>query len=169
MSYFCSRYILPYSPTPKFQHAPSVIRLHRLCVHLAKHLYASFKIYTPEVHAPPMLWRAVRCLHGTRKICLFPTLLPCKYLYTDHSPATLYTLSKKLASVLSIPMVLHHSLAPRLKRIKHSDPTYHMFDDAPVEVSLVAVVIVVLKLVYRLGEDSRYGLFIPLISFLVCY
>ena len=31
-----------------------------------------------------------------------------------------------------------------------------MFDDAPVEVSLVAVVIVVLKLVYRLGEDSRY-------------
>ncbi|CAL1700735.1 unnamed protein product [Somion occarium] len=117
-------------------HAPSVLHVHRLTSRLAKLLYTSFRVYTPEMHGAPMLWRAVQCLHGT---------------------PTLYTLSKKLASVLQLPMTLHHSLTTRLKRHKQNDPGFHMYDDAPVEVTLVAVVIIVLKLVYRLGEESRPG------------
>ena len=64
-------------------------------------------------------------------------------------------LTKKLSSVLSLPLTLHYSLAPGLKRFKHSDPEHHKYDNAPPEVSLIAAVIVVLKLVYGLDGQRR--------------
>lgn len=69
--------------------------------------------------------------------------------------ATLYILSKKLARVLSLTLTLHHSLSPTLRRVKKRDPEHHKYDNAPVEVSLGAVVIVVLKLVYGLDGKKR--------------
>lgn len=71
--------------------------------------------------------------------------------------ASLYIYTKKLCSVLSLPLTLHYSLAPKLKRIKQQDPEHHKYDNAPVEVSLVAAVIVVLKLVYGLDGKKRYS------------
>lgn len=64
-------------------------------------------------------------------------------------------LTKKLSAVLSLPLTLHYTLAPKLKRIKQQDPEHHKYDNAPVEVSLVAAVIVVLKLVYGLDGKKR--------------
>ena len=71
--------------------------------------------------------------------------------------ASLYSYAKQLSSVLSLPLTLHYSLAPKLKRIKQIDPEHHKYDNAPVEVSLVAVVIVVLKMVYGLDGKKRYA------------
>ena len=69
--------------------------------------------------------------------------------------AVLYMLTKKLASVLSLPLTLHYSLSPKLVRTKPIDPEHHKYDNAPVEVSLAAAVIVVLKLVYGLDGRKR--------------
>ena len=69
--------------------------------------------------------------------------------------ASLYLYAKKLCSVLSLPLTLHYSLAPKLQRIKQIDSEHHKYDNAPVEVSLVAAVVVVLKMVYGLDGKKR--------------
>lgn len=70
--------------------------------------------------------------------------------------AVLYSLTKTIAHVLSLTLTLHHTLAPGLTRVKSSDPGSHKFDNAPPEVTLMGVVIVVLKMVYGLdgGEPT---------------
>ena len=65
----------------------------------------------------------------------------------------LYKLSKTVAHVLSLPLVLHHTLAPRLARSKDEDGDSHKYDDVPPELALVVVVVIVLKMVY--GLDGR--------------
>jgi len=67
--------------------------------------------------------------------------------------AVLYKLSKTLAHVLSLPLVLNHTLAPRLAQSKNQDGDSHKYDDVPPELALVAVVVIVLKMVY--GLDGR--------------
>ncbi|KAF7793654.1 hypothetical protein EIP86_004769 [Pleurotus ostreatoroseus] len=115
-------------------HAPTPMHVHRLTARLAKLVYHTYSVYTPECNAAPLLWRAVRSLEGT---------------------PSLYSYAKQLSSILSLPLTLHYSLAPKLKRIKQIDPEHHKYDNAPVEVSLVAVVIVVLKMVYGLDGKKR--------------
>ncbi|KAI9001035.1 hypothetical protein BD414DRAFT_473429 [Trametes punicea] len=117
----------PYCP-------PSPLRLHRLASRMARLMYAEYDIYTPEMNAAPILWKAVRCLQGA---------------------PTLYVLTKKLARLVSIPLTLHRSLAPALPRERRRDPTFHKHDSAVPEVALVAAVIVVMKMVYGLDGSPR--------------
>ncbi|THG99311.1 hypothetical protein EW026_g3012 [Hermanssonia centrifuga] len=114
--------------------APTPMHMHRLTSRLAKLMFRSYSILTPECNAAPLLWRAVRGLQGN---------------------PTLYTLTKQLAHTLSLTLTLHYSLAPKLKKLKTRDPEHHKYDNAPPEVSLAATVIVVLKLVYGLDGRKR--------------
>ena len=126
-------------------------------------MYRKYRVYTPDLNAAPVLWRAVRCLCGTRELII-------SFQMTTHSEprlsATLYTLAKKLARVLSIPLSLHRSLASSLKRSRQRDPNWHKHDDAIPEVALVAVVIVVLKMVYGLDDKRRQTSFSAIICVL---
>ena len=69
--------------------------------------------------------------------------------------AMLYMLSKRLAKALSIPLVLHPSLAPGLSKRRRGDPDRHKSDSAPAEVGLLAAVMIVLKMVYGLDGNER--------------
>ncbi|KAI9467023.1 hypothetical protein BJY52DRAFT_39445 [Lactarius psammicola] len=113
-------------------HPPTTLVLHSLSTRLARKLKGSYKIHTPELNAGPMLWRVVRALGGT---------------------PVLYKLSKTLGHVLSLPLVLHHTLAPRLAQSKDEDGDSYKYDDVPPELALVVVVVIVLKMVY--GLDGR--------------
>lgn len=64
-------------------------------------------------------------------------------------------MTKTIAHVLSLTLTLHHTLAPGLTRVKSSDPESHKFDNAPPEVALAAVVIIVMKMVYGLDGQPR--------------
>jgi RNA polymerase I-specific transcription initiation factor RRN7 len=67
--------------------------------------------------------------------------------------AVLYNLGKTVAHVLSLPLALHHSLAPNLVHLKDDDPDSHKYDDVPPELALLVAVLIVLKMVY--GFDGR--------------
>ncbi|KZT74365.1 hypothetical protein DAEQUDRAFT_660695 [Daedalea quercina L-15889] len=116
------------------EHAPAIISLHGLASRLAKLIYSTYQVQTPEMNAAPILWRAVRALCGT---------------------PTLYVLTKKVARVLSVPLTLHRTLSSPLHRVKKKDPIWHKYDSAVPEVSLIATVIIVLKMVYGLDGSSR--------------
>ncbi|KAJ6539432.1 hypothetical protein B0H19DRAFT_1179057 [Mycena capillaripes] len=114
---------------------PNALTLHNLVSSLARRIYSSFGILTPEANAAPILWRAVRqCLGGG---------------------PTLYRLTKRLSTVLSLPLTLHHSLAPRLPRIKPKDSESHKYDNVAPELAFVATGIIVLKVVYGLDGKQR--------------
>ncbi|KAJ7228580.1 hypothetical protein GGX14DRAFT_509131 [Mycena pura] len=114
---------------------PSALVLHKFVSSLARRIHSSFGVMTPEVNAAPILWRAVtQCLGG--------------------SP-TLYRLTKRLSGILSLPLTLHHSLAPRLQRIKARDPESHKYDNVAPELAFVATGVIVLKLVYGLDTKAR--------------
>ena len=124
--------------------------LHRITSRLAKHFYRTFDVHTPECNAAPVLWRAVRYLHGTRE---YGHMLETNMLIPVL--ATLYTLAKKIAKQLSLTLTLHYSLSPGLKKSNVTDPDYHKYDNAPVEVSLMSAVIIALKLAYGLDGHKR--------------
>ncbi|KAH8105869.1 hypothetical protein BXZ70DRAFT_398730 [Cristinia sonorae] len=114
--------------------SPRPMQVHTMVSRLARLLHRKHHIFIPEMNVAPVLWRTVRAFEGT---------------------PTLYNLVKKIADVLSLPLTLHHSLTPTLKRKKAKDPSWHKFDNVPVEVSLSSAVIVVLKLVYGLDGTAR--------------
>ncbi|KAF9821140.1 hypothetical protein IEO21_00748 [Rhodonia placenta] len=118
------------------KHAPSPILLHGLASRLARLMHSEYGVYTPEMNSSPLLWRAVRATCGT---------------------PTLYVMSKKVARVLSVPVMLHRSLASPLARTKKRDPEFHKYDSIVPEVALISVVIVVLKMVYGLDGKERQG------------
>lgn len=64
-------------------------------------------------------------------------------------------MTKRLSRTLSLPLALHQSLVPKLLQIQKRDPKTHKFDNVPVEASLLAAVIVVLKMVYGLDGESK--------------
>jgi RNA polymerase I-specific transcription initiation factor RRN7 len=66
--------------------------------------------------------------------------------------AVLYSLSKTVAHVLSLPLALHHTLAPRLA---DEDPDSHKYDNIPPELALLVAVIIVLKMVYGFDGQRR--------------
>ncbi|KAJ7276485.1 hypothetical protein B0H12DRAFT_1215015 [Mycena haematopus] len=114
---------------------PSALALHNLASSLARRVHLSFGVRTPEANAAPILWRVVtQCLGGT---------------------PTLYGLTKRLSTVLSLPLTLHHSLAPRLKRVKQNDGESHKFDNVAPELGFVVTGLIVLKMVYGLDGKER--------------
>lgn len=116
------------------RHAPTTIAMHKLASRLAKRLHSSYAIFTPEANAPSILWRVVRAMGGT---------------------PTLYGLTKHIASILSLPLTMHSSLAPGLRKKRKGDPGFHQMDNVPIEVSLMASCIIVLKMVYGLDGVER--------------
>src|SRR5258708_13162270 len=44
------------------QHAPTALFLHSLTARVARRMLGSYKIYTPELNAAPILWPVVRAL-----------------------------------------------------------------------------------------------------------
>ncbi|GLB33896.1 hypothetical protein LshimejAT787_0107800 [Lyophyllum shimeji] len=116
-------------------HAPSAQALHGLASRLSRKMYTSYGIVTPEANAGPILWRVIsQGLGGT---------------------PMLYRLTKRLGQILSLPLTLHHTLAPGLKKRKSYDPERHIYDNVAPEVSLIAAAIVVLKMVYGLDGRTR--------------
>ncbi|KAJ6515804.1 hypothetical protein C8R45DRAFT_888912 [Mycena sanguinolenta] len=114
---------------------PNMLVLHNLASSLARRVHLSFGVKTPEANAAPILWRVViECLGGT---------------------PTLYGLTKRLSAVLSLPLTLHHSLAPRLKRVKQNDGESHKFDNVAPELGFAVTCIIVLKMVYGLDAKER--------------
>ncbi|KAF7352714.1 hypothetical protein MVEN_01237500 [Mycena venus] len=132
MTMHLTRYNIQALSPPK---TPNTLAMHNLASSLARRLHLSFGVKTPEVNAAPILWRIVtQCLGGT---------------------PTLYRLTKRLSAVLSLPLTLHNSLAPRLKRVKRYDVESHKFDNVAPEVAFVTTGIIVLKLVYGLDGKER--------------
>ncbi|KAJ7094679.1 hypothetical protein B0H15DRAFT_775984 [Mycena belliarum] len=116
-------------------HTPRAFVLHNLASSLARRIYSTFGVSMPQANAAPILWRVVnQCLGGT---------------------PTLYKLTKRLSSVLELPLVLHQSLAPRLRRNKARDPEFHQYDSIAPELAFLATAIVVLKMVYGLDGKPR--------------
>lgn len=72
--------------------------------------------------------------------------------------ATLYALTKRLAHTLSLPMTLHHSLAPGLEKTKAHDPASHTYDNIPPELEFLAAGIIVLKMAYGFDGQMRFVL-----------
>lgn len=64
-------------------------------------------------------------------------------------------MSKKLAQILSLPLVLYNISVPRLRGLKQNDPRVHKSDNVPPEVALISTAIVVLRLVYGLDGRTR--------------
>jgi len=70
--------------------------------------------------------------------------------------AVLYNLGKTVAHVLSLPLALHNTLAPRLAHLKDDELDSHKYDNVPPELALLVAVIIVLKMVYGLDGEPRY-------------
>ncbi|TFY64273.1 hypothetical protein EVG20_g5993 [Dentipellis fragilis] len=113
-------------------HAPSPVLLQVLAARLARQMNNTYGISTPELNAAPILWRVIRALGGT---------------------PVLYSLAKTVGYVLSLPLTLHHTLAPGLVKVNKKDPSRHIYDNVPPEVALAATIVLVLKMVY--GLDGR--------------
>ncbi|KAI5893499.1 uncharacterized protein SCHCODRAFT_01140856 [Schizophyllum commune H4-8] len=113
---------------------PTTLTLHSLTSRLAKLAGARYGIHVPEANAAPMLWRVTKYMGGT---------------------PVLYSLTKRLSGVLSLPLTAHRSMAPGLEVAKKRDPESHIYDDVPPEVALLAATIVVLKMVYGLDGSAR--------------
>ncbi|KAJ3989701.1 hypothetical protein F5890DRAFT_1570321 [Lentinula detonsa] len=115
-------------------HAPKTLTLHSRTSRLAKRLYTSYGISTLEANAAPLLWRIIQGMGGT---------------------PTLYAMTKRLSQRLFLPLTLHQILAPKIQRLQPRDPQTHNLDNAPAEATLLAAVIVVLKMVYGLDGVRR--------------
>jgi RNA polymerase I-specific transcription initiation factor RRN7 len=115
-------------------HAPKVLTVHTLCARLARRLNVNYGVFIPEVNAAPVLSRVVRAMHG---------------------PPILYSLVKRLAFKLCLPLTLHNSLAPDLEQSSENSSKHHKYDNIPPELSFMVVVVMVLKMMYGLDGKAR--------------
>ncbi|KAL5527332.1 hypothetical protein ACEPAG_6123 [Sanghuangporus baumii] len=123
-----TRHLTKYAKQALSPHrAPTPILLHKIASRLARRCFGLFGIFTPELNAAPVLWRAVRHMGG---------------------PASLYAVSKALAQYLELPLTINTMMAPPLFKQSRRDPTSHKSDNIPPELALVATVIIALKLIY---------------------
>ncbi len=118
---------------------------------LAKRLKATYTVVIPEVNGGPLLWRVINTFGGTRSF-YFTRFSDGKLNYTS---AMLYSLTKRLGDVLSLPLTLHYSLSPDLVRLAKSHPGSHKYDNVPPELALAITTVIVLKLVYGLDGTRR--------------
>ncbi|KAJ7068357.1 hypothetical protein C8F01DRAFT_1117873 [Mycena amicta] len=115
--------------------APNSIHLHNVVSSLARRMHETYGILTPEANTAPILWRVVsQCFGGN---------------------PTLYKLVKRVAARLSLPLTVHHSLAPTLRRVKDWDPESHKYDNIAPELALAATCVIVIKMVYGLDGKPR--------------
>ncbi|KAF7775991.1 hypothetical protein Agabi119p4_4384 [Agaricus bisporus var. burnettii] len=113
---------------------PNIFSVHKLAARLSKKLYATYGVFTPECNAAPLLWRLTKDVGQT---------------------PTLYALAKQVAYILELPLTLHSSLAPGVRRVKAKDSEGHKYDNVPPEVALMATIIIVVKMAYGLDGKPR--------------
>ncbi|THH08639.1 hypothetical protein EW145_g2573 [Phellinidium pouzarii] len=113
-------------------HAPTPILLHTITSTLSRVCFNHYGIFTPELNAAPILWRAVHHMGGN---------------------PSLYTLTKTLARYLELPLTLNPAMVPPMLKKFNKDPTSHKSDNVPPEVALIATIIIALKLGY--GLDGK--------------
>ncbi|KAG8748490.1 hypothetical protein FRC10_003623 [Ceratobasidium sp. 414] len=118
-------------------HAPTVTALHVITRRIARRLHGIHGINIPEFNAAPVLWRAVRVFQG-----------PLYAAETGSLEAVLYTMTKQMMERLEVPLTIYPSLAPKPSTGKSGFGG----DWAPVEVTMAAVLVLVLKLVYGFQE-----------------
>jgi len=85
--------------------------------------------------------------------------LPLAFLkkgFIKKDPATLYILVKWIAHIFKLLLTLHPSLTPGLRYVRSRDPEHHKYDNVPPEVALMASIIIVLKITYKLDGKLRY-------------
>ncbi|KAG9075479.1 hypothetical protein FS749_012842 [Ceratobasidium sp. UAMH 11750] len=111
-------------------HAPTVTALHVITRRIARRLHGVHGISIPELNAAPVLWRAVRAFQG---------------------PPILYTMAKQMMERLEVPLTIYPSLAPK----PSSGKSGFGGDWAPVEVTMAAVLVLVLKLVYGFQDGIK--------------
>ncbi|KAF9534240.1 hypothetical protein CPB83DRAFT_742905, partial [Crepidotus variabilis] len=114
--------------------APDTLTLHRAAAGFAKSAKAEWGVCVPECNAAGVVWRVVKGMCGG---------------------PTLYILTKRVLSALSMPLALSPVFAPFLEQRRASDPKGHRYDDAPPEVQVLVGVVVVLKMVYGLDGFVR--------------
>lgn len=56
---------------------------------------------------------------------------------------------------MELPLTLHSSLAPGVRRVKAKDSEGHKYDNVPPEVALMATIIIVVKMAYGLDGKPR--------------
>ena len=110
-------------------------------------MYQFYGIFTPELNAAPVLWRAVKHMGGNRE---YESCFIRLEVISNLFPATLYILSTTLARYLELPLALHPALAPSVSKF---DSRGHKGDNVPPELGLIATAVIALKLVY--GFDGR--------------
>ncbi|GAB1518925.1 hypothetical protein RhiTH_001990 [Rhizoctonia solani] len=111
-------------------HAPTVAALHVITRRIARRLHLVHGVDIPELNAAPILWRAVRAFQG---------------------PPMLYTMVKILMERLKVPLTIHPALAPA----PAPGVAKYAGDWAPIEVTMSAIIIVCLKLVYGFREVTN--------------
>ncbi|KAG8899808.1 hypothetical protein FRB99_006439 [Tulasnella sp. 403] len=116
------------------KHPPRIPRLHHLVSRLTKLMYTRYNIVIPEMNAAPVLWRAVNVFDRN---------------------AVLYFMAKAIAAALNLPLRLSTRLARNAVRLREKDGKYYQGDNAPPELSLIAVVVIALKMVYGLDGNVR--------------
>ncbi|KAL5508308.1 hypothetical protein ACEPAH_5927 [Sanghuangporus vaninii] len=130
-----TRHLTKYAKQALSPHrAPTPILLHAITSRLARRCFGSFGIFSPELNAAPVLWRAVRHMGG---------------------PPSLYAVSKALAQHLELPLTINTVMAPPLSKQSRRDPTSHKSDNIPPELALVATVIIALKLIYGFDDGKQ--------------
>jgi hypothetical protein len=70
--------------------------------------------------------------------------------------AIVYDLVKRIGRLLSLPLTLHHSIAPGLQRIRERDPKSHKYDNVPPEVAVFAVCLIIMKMAYGMDGKERF-------------
>ncbi|KAF8707757.1 hypothetical protein RHS03_03880, partial [Rhizoctonia solani] len=111
-------------------HAPTVAALHVITRRIARRLHLVHGVDIPELNAAPILWRAVRAFQG---------------------PPMLYTMVKILMERLKVPLTIHPALAPA----PAPGVAKYAGDWAPIEVTMSAIIIACLKLVYGFREVTN--------------
>lgn len=126
--------------------------IHSLASRLARKLYESYGIYTPEANAADMLWRLTKSMAGTRERSFIENV---GLLTQGGCIALLYVITKRVMSAVSAPLTIHESLAPGLQVKRSWEAKRHQYDNAPVEASLIAGMVIGLKMIYGLDGTKR--------------
>lgn len=64
-------------------------------------------------------------------------------------------MAKRIAIDRSVPLAMHSSLAPGMRRVKGNEPRGHVSDGVPVEAKLMGGLIMVMKMVFGLDGQPR--------------
>ncbi|KAG8865225.1 hypothetical protein FRB96_000115 [Tulasnella sp. 330] len=144
------------------RHPPNIVVLHEITSRLAKLMHVDVGITAPEMNAAPIFWRAVHVFKGSGMYDatwgrVYMIALNRHIKATRSFSAVLYSMTKALAAILELPLTLHRILAPKpvVQNHRYKAVKSQRGDHAPPELSVIATVVLAIKLVYGLDGRSR--------------